>query len=146
MVRSPRSIAFGLFVVALASIGYWGVRDISRGTALEMGPGYLPILICGVLAVLGAIKLIEGFLVDGAPLEPVVWKPVIATMVSIAVFGYAVEPFGLVVATVSLVLIATLGTADRNWLSTLLFACLLAAGCVVVFVYLLRSPFTIWPA
>lgn len=145
MVRSPRNLAFGLFLAALAAIGLWGIRNLRLGTALEMGAGYLPALMCAALAIIAAVKLIEGFVIEGDAIEPTVWMPIAATVAAIAAFGYAVEPLGLVAATMMLVLIATLGTPDRNWPMALLFAGSLAAACVVVFIYLLRIPFSVWP-
>ena len=46
--------------MAIAVLGLWLSRDYPIGTALRMGTGYVPRLLCWVLLALGACVLVQG--------------------------------------------------------------------------------------
>ena len=50
----------GLLFIAVAAFGLWVSRDYPVGTALRMGTGYVPRLLCWMLLGLGAIVLVQG--------------------------------------------------------------------------------------
>src|SRR5262245_29107443 len=73
-IKSPKDfwaglmfIGFGLFAVA------WSLTHYQMGTAVRMGPGYFPVLLGGLLAVLGAAVFAESLIVappaDSTPLQ-----------------------------------------------------------------------------
>jgi hypothetical protein len=53
-------IGFGLFTVA------WSLTHYQMGTAVRMGPGYFPVMLGGLLAVLGAAVLAESIMLRPA--------------------------------------------------------------------------------
>jgi hypothetical protein len=50
----------GLLFIAVAAFGLWVSRDYTVGTALRMGTGYVPRLLCWMLMGLGVIVLVQG--------------------------------------------------------------------------------------
>ena len=51
----PRpDVLAGLMFIAIAALGLWVSRDYPVGTALRMGTGYVPRLLCWILLGLGA--------------------------------------------------------------------------------------------
>ena len=56
----------GLLFIAVAAFGLWVSRDYPVGTALRMGTGYVPRLLCWILLGLGAIMLVQGLRDAGA--------------------------------------------------------------------------------
>ena len=50
----------GLLFIAIAAFGLWASRNYPVGTALRMGTGYVPRLLCWLLLGLGAIVLVQG--------------------------------------------------------------------------------------
>ncbi len=59
-VLARKNVLAGLLFVAVAALGLWLSRDYPIGTALRMGTGYVPRLLCWLLLGLGAIVLVQG--------------------------------------------------------------------------------------
>jgi putative tricarboxylic transport membrane protein len=55
-----RDVLAGLMFVGVALFGLWLSRDYPIGTALRMGTGYVPRLLCWILLGLGAVVLVQG--------------------------------------------------------------------------------------
>src|SRR5512138_609705 len=55
-----RDVLAGLMFVGVALFGLWLSRDYPIGTALRMGTGYVPRLLCWILLGLGTIVLVQG--------------------------------------------------------------------------------------
>ena len=55
-----KDVLAGLLFSGVAVFGLWLSRDYPIGTALRMGTGYVPRLLCWVLFGLGAIVLLQG--------------------------------------------------------------------------------------
>jgi hypothetical protein len=144
-VRSRNDLYVGLFLVGCAVIGFWLTKDLRVGTGTRMGPGYMPMALCWVLAVLGVITLVRGFLVDGPDAERWKLRPVLVISVSIAYFAFAIERLGLVLAIFGLVMIGSLADTDSKRWESLALAIGLAVFCVLVFAKALGLPMQLWP-
>ena len=59
----------GLMFIAIAAFGLWASRNYPVGTALRMGTGYMPRLLCWLLLGLGAIVLAQGLRQQAVPLR-----------------------------------------------------------------------------
>ena len=102
-IKSPKDfwsglmfLGFGLFFVIWAAIYY------QMGTAVRMGPAYFPVLLGGLLAVLGLLILLESFVVEGPPVPAFALRPLILLSVGCVLYGYLMKPLGLFVATLAL--------------------------------------------
>jgi putative tricarboxylic transport membrane protein len=76
------------------------------GTAVRMGPGYFPLWVGGLVALLGALLLVQALRFDGPPLPRVHWHPLLLILVGGVAFGYLLKPLGLVLATAVLVIVS----------------------------------------
>ena len=56
-----KDVLAGLLFVAVAVVGLYVSRDYPIGTAVRMGTGYVPRLLCWLLLGLGAWILVQGF-------------------------------------------------------------------------------------
>jgi hypothetical protein len=68
-VKSPLDLAGGLFLVALAVVGFAGAFDLPTGTLSAIGSGLLPKTLAVLIAALGALLIAHGFLFEGPTLE-----------------------------------------------------------------------------
>jgi hypothetical protein len=59
-VLARTDVLAGLLFMSLALLGLWLSRDYPIGSALRMGTGYVPRLLCWILFGLGAIILVQG--------------------------------------------------------------------------------------
>ena len=131
--------AFGLFVSIYAATNY------QLGTAVRMGPGYFPTWIGALVALLGAVLLLQALRFDGPPLARWHWRPTLLILAAGVAFGYLLKPLGLVLATVALVLVSALGGHEFRWREAIILAAVLAVFSIGVFVYGLGLPFPLWP-
>lgn len=130
---------FGLFAAVYAALNY------KLGTALRMGPGYFPLCIGGIVALLGAVVALRALRIDGPPLPPLQWRPTLFILGGSVAYGYAVKPLGLVASTMLIVLISAAGGHEFRWREAALLAIALAVFSLGVFVYGLGLPFPLWP-
>ena len=112
-----------------------------------MGPGYVPLVLGGSLALLGMAVIGTGvsrWRASGEPLTEeshhgaVPWRAIALLTASIFVFGAGVDPLGLVPALLVTTFLAGLADRDNSVLAAAVIAVGLTAACVVIFVLLLQ--------
>ncbi len=124
-----KNVLSGLMFIAIAAVGQWASRIHPVGTALRMSSGYVPRLLCWLLAGLGVIVLVQGVL-ETHPPEPAheptpensviaQLRPVVVVTLALISFGLALETFGLVLSILLLMLIASLATRELKLWETL---------------------------
>ncbi|RDJ27802.1 tripartite tricarboxylate transporter TctB family protein [Bosea caraganae] len=145
-VRSPNDVIGGLFLIAVAILALWLCASLRQGTTLEMGPGYVPRLLCAVQLVFGAIMLVQGVTTEGPPLERWVPRPILFVLASVTFFAATLEPLGLPVAVAGVVLISAAANRDTKPLQVAGMAAILAVFSVGVFVKGLGLAMPVWPS
>jgi hypothetical protein len=120
-------IAFGLFF-ALVSLTY------EVGSPLNMGPGYFPLVLGGVLALLGVIIVAKGFVAgERDSIGTVPWRSTVLIVAAVILFGVTVRGLGLVPS----LFITTVLTAFAGYRTGVVPAVLISAGltilCVLIF-------------
>jgi len=121
-------IAIGL-AFALGSLSY----DI--GTPLRMGPGYVPLVLGGLLAALGVGVVVKGFIAgEGASLGGFEWRAVILITAALIFFGVTVRGLGAVPALFGTSLLASLARSRTSWREALLISVGLTVLSVVIFI------------
>ncbi len=131
-------ISFGLVAMGVA-------RNYSIGTAARMGPGYLPLTLGGIIVLLGLAISVRPLWLSGTPVSSLAIRSLLFVTAAVLAFGFLLRPFGLVVATLALVIIARLGDREFRVHEVTLLAVFLAAVAVGLFVYGLRLPLNVWP-
>ena len=146
-----RDFVAGMMFIAVAALGLWLSRAYPVGTALRMGTGYMPRLLCWLLMALGVGVLLQSLWQrddpsastnDDAPHR--LW-PVLIVPASLVAFGLGLERLGLVVSIALLVVIASLaGRGLRLW-ETIAAAAVLAAMSWLIFILGLGLAMPVWP-
>lgn len=144
-IRSPRDFFAGLLFIAIAAAFIWLATGYRYGTPQRMGPGFFPIWVGGLLAILGAIVLLRSLVIEGPRVDRLGLRQLLVTMIAVAAFGLVLSQFGLVAAIVALVLIGAFADDTTRPLETIALAVFLAAFSVGIFVYLLGLPLPVWP-
>jgi hypothetical protein len=129
----------GLFMSLYAATHY------SIGTAVRMGPGYFPLWVGALVALLSVALLIGSLRFEGPRLPRVHWRPLLLILAGSVAFGYLLKPLGLVLATVVLVVVSAFGGHEFRWREALALAVALAVFSIGVFVFALGLPFPLWP-
>jgi hypothetical protein len=144
-IRSVNDLLAGLFLVAVALVGLALSWKLRTGIAVDMGPGYVPKLLCWLQIALGVAIALQGLLVEGERPEAWLWRPILWILASVAFFAVTVERFGLVVAVLGTVILSTLAHAGTRATEAVLLAAGLAAFATLVFVVALGLPMPVWP-
>jgi len=131
-------IFFGVLVVLVA-------RNYPMGSAVSMGPGYFPTLLGGVLTLLGFIIAARALWVSGEEVKSLALRPLVFVLGANLAFAIMVRSLGLVLATLALVFVSSLGGWEFRLREVTVLALALMALSVGLFVHGLGLPFNVWP-
>ena len=141
--RNTHDIVGGLALTILGIAAALYAQRYEFGELNRMGPGYFPVALGIILAVLGLLIAIPAFFKEGTPIH-VDWMPLTMVLGSLLIFAFAVKSLGLIVATVLSVLCSSL-VSDFTWRSRLIVAFAIAALTYAVFLLGLAIVLPAWP-
>ena len=144
-VRAPKELWSGLLFMAIGAAGVWFAQDYAYGSALRMGPGYLPTVLSWCTLGLGAIVFLRAFAIDGAPIESTDWRSLGMVLAAIIVFGLLITRAGLVASIVVSTIIGGIASRELGRLELLALSFGIAIFCALVFVVGLGQPIELWP-
>ncbi|HKA81050.1 MAG TPA: tripartite tricarboxylate transporter TctB family protein [Xanthobacteraceae bacterium] len=145
-IRAPKDFWAGVMFGGFAVIALLAARGYSVGSAGKMGPGYFPLLLGGVLGVLAAVLIGRSVVLDGEPLPRFHVLPLAVIATAVCLFGFFIEPFGLVVALAVLTVLSAAAGPQFRLPETLALTVALIVFSVGVFVYALKLSIPIWPS
>jgi hypothetical protein len=155
-MKSQKDFFSGLLFMAVGVAFAWGATNYSVGTAARMGPGYFPLVLGILLAILGAVITFKAMVVeteDGEKMGPWAWKPLFFIIAANLVFGLLlgglpslhIPAMGLIAAIYALTFIASLAGEEFKFKEVVILATVLACLSYVAFILLLKLQFAVWP-
>ena len=156
MIKSQKDFYSGLMFMLIGGAFAWGATNYSVGTGARMGPGYFPLLLGVVLAVLGACIMFYSLVEhteDGEPIGKFAWRPIVFVLGANVAFGIllaglpslGVPAMGLILAIYALVFIASLAGDHFVLKEVLLLATILSVGSYWAFIVRLKLQMPVWP-
>ena len=145
-IRAPKDFWSGVMFCGFAAVAVLAAQTYSLGNASKMGPGYFPLALGLVLAVLGIVLVGRSIVLDGEPVPPIHVLPLAIMTVAVCLFGVMIEPLGLVVSLAVLTVLTAWAGPQFRVAETVALAAVLIAFSVAVFVYALGLPLNIWPS
>jgi hypothetical protein len=145
-IRAPKDFWAGVMFIAFAAVALYVSRNYSLGTAVRMGPGYFPMLLGGVLAVVGGILVVRSLVIAGDPIGHIQVLPLVVVAVAVVLFGVLLPKLGLAVTLPIVIATAALASVQSRRWEVLILALVLTVFSALVFVYGLRLPIPLWPA
>lgn len=95
--RALKDILAGLIFIGFGGAFAGIATTYEVGTTLEMGPGYFPLVLGLLLALLGVAIIVKGFIgEEGLPMGRVPWRAIALVTAALIVFGVTVRGLGLV--------------------------------------------------
>jgi Tripartite tricarboxylate transporter TctB family len=143
-VKSPQDFGAGVVFVLVGLAGLYFGSELAFGTAGRMGPGYFPMLLSGLIVVVGVVAAFRGVTIEGPPIEPVQLRPILFIIAAILIFGFLIESIGLALTAILLTVFAAYARPEVKLSETILLGVGLAMFTVVVFVYLLGQALPAW--
>ena len=155
-IKSQKDFFSGLMFMAVGAAFAWGATSYSVGTGARMGPGYFPLLLGVLLAILGGIVMFNSLVVEtpsGDKVGSFAWKPIGYILGSNLAFGILLgglpsiklPSMGLMVAIYALVLIASKAGDSYKLRDVLILSTILAVGSYLAFIVLLKLQMPVWP-
>ena len=155
-IKSQKDFFSGLmFTVVGASFAY-GATNYSIGSGGRMGPGYFPLLLGIILAVMGAVVIFKALVVetqDGDKIGQWAWKPLFYIIAANLLFGIllgglpsvGIPAMGLIAAIFGLTIVSSLAGDAFNLKEVLILSVVLSIGSYLAFIMLLKLQFPVWP-
>jgi hypothetical protein len=135
----------------------WGSTNYTIGEGARMGPGYFPLMLGILLALIGVFVTFEALVVeteDGEPIGKWAWKPLAFIIGANLIFGVllaglpklGIPAMGLIVAIYALTFVAALAGDEYKTKEVAILATILALGSYLAFIVLLKLQFPVWPS
>ena len=121
-----------MFIIFGLTALYFG-RNLAIGTAVRMGPGYVPRSLSMILLALGGLICVMALVTAGDTVERPKWKPITLVTIGIVAFALLFERAGLLPALVVLVLISSAGGEEFKLTEVLGNMVVLSILCIIVF-------------
>ena len=155
-IKSQADFYSGLMFMAAGGAFAVGATSYTIGDGARMGPGYFPLVLGILLALIGAAVLFQSMVVetvDGDPVGKWAWKPLFFILAANLVFGVllgglpsiGVPAMGMILAIYALTIISSLAGEHFNLREVLILATVLAVGSYVAFIWVLKLQIQVWP-
>ena len=148
-INSQRDFWSGLLFLAVGLGFAWGATFYRLGDSAQPGPGFFPLGLGLLTALLGLAILFKALSVeraDGDPVGAIAWRPLVAIVGAVVLFGWTLPHLGLVLALPLLVVVSALGGSEFRWREVLASALVLTVLSWAIFIWGLKLPITLLPA
>lgn len=157
LIKNQQDFWSGLMFIVVGGAFAIGAQNYTVGTAARMGPGYFPMLLGIILAIMGAIILFKSLtkgVAGGGKIGKWAWKPLFYVILANLLFGallagipsLGIPHMGMIVAIIVLTFVAALGGDEFKFKEVLILSIALAIGSYVAFIWGLNLQFPVWPS
>jgi hypothetical protein len=155
-IKSQKDFFSGLMFTVVGVAFAWGATTYTVGTGARMGPGYFPLMLGILMALIGLGIMFTGLSVettDGEKIGKWAWKQVVFILGANLAFGIllgglpslGIPAMGMIIAIYALVIISSLAGHEFKLPSVLALATVLAVGSYVAFIWALKLQIQVWP-
>ena len=137
----------------------FNIPGYTIGTGARMGPGYFPLILGILMAVLGAVITFKALVVepahgDGDKIGTWAWKPLFFIIAANLIFGILLgglpsiklPAFGLIAGIFALTFVASMAGDEFKLKEVTILAVVLSIMSYAAFILLLKLQFPVWPA
>jgi hypothetical protein len=130
-----RDVLAGAIFIALGLVFLVGALSLERGTAFRMGPGYFPLVLAGLLMLIGAAIALRALREEELAIimHAVPWRGLALILAAPVLFGLTVRGLGLLPAIALVALISSFASRRMTPVLAAGITVVLTAFCVLVF-------------
>ena len=143
-IRHPQDfwsgIMFMFFGLAAVIIG----QDYPMGTAGRMGPAYFPVVLGGLLTLIGLATTLRALWLRGEPIQNFSVRDAAMIVVAVVLFGVLVRNAGIVVAVAALIMVSSYASEKFKFKASIILSAGAIAFCILVFVKGLGLPLPVF--
>jgi hypothetical protein len=143
-VKNPKDFIAGLLFVAVAAIFGYGILELPIGSAFRMGPGYFPMILAGLLAVLGAVIMFNGIRFEGEQIQNFAWRGLVNIVLPVIFFGATLKGLGFLLSLALTIFFTCLASSKFKLWVALTNAAVLVFFAWLIFIWGLNLPISIW--
>ncbi|KQP17980.1 tripartite tricarboxylate transporter TctB family protein [Pseudorhodoferax sp. Leaf267] len=155
-IKSQKDFFSGLMFTGVGVAFAWGATTYTVGNGARMGPGYFPLMLGVVMALIGVLIIFNSLVVetpDGAPIGKWAWKQLFFILAANFAFGIllgglpsmGVPAMGMIVAIYALTIISSAAGHEFKLKQVLVLATALAIGSYAAFIWALKLQIQVWP-
>jgi hypothetical protein len=148
-IKSEKDFWSGVMFTTVGISFAVGAMNYSMGTGARPGPGYFPLILSVILAILGGVLLFKSLTIEtegGDPIGHIAWRPLLIIVASIAVFGALLPRLGLFIAVPLLIIAVSFAGDEFKWRGVLIAAAVLTVFSWLIFVAGLKLTIPLTPA
>lgn len=137
-----------MFLVVGLAFAY-GATEYSMGSGARPGPGYFPMILSVIMAILGAIVIFTSLTIEvegGDPIGDIAWRPLLVIVGAIVLFGVLLPRLGMILTTPILIVAVSFAGRQFKWTGVLIASAVLTVFCWLVFIKGLALTIPLWPA
>jgi hypothetical protein len=144
-IRNPKDFWAGVAFMASGGAFLIASRQFAMGTPADIGPGFFPAMVAGLLVLVGVFLAFGALAVDGPRIEPMRFRPVALIIAALVAFGLIIDKGGLILAVAALVLVSSAAGGKFRPLQSVVIALALIALAILVFRLGLGMQIRLWP-
>ncbi|WP_399686413.1 tripartite tricarboxylate transporter TctB family protein [Xenophilus sp.] len=155
-IKSQADFFSGVMFMVIGGVFAIGSTNYTIGDGARMGPGYFPLMLGILLALLGAAIVFRSLVVetpDGGRIARWAWKPLGFVLGANLLFGVllgglpsiGLPAMGMIIAIFALTIVASMAGSQFRLRDSVLLAVVLAVGSYVAFILLLKLQIQVWP-
>jgi hypothetical protein len=147
-IRNQKDFAAGAIYLLAGSGFSIGALNYKLGDPARMGPGWFPFWIGVLLAAIGLVTALRALRLDAEP--ETLQRPQFGAMAwilgAVVLFGLLLQPLGLVLSLVVLVLVSSRASHEFTWKGALANTVVLVLFSLGAFIWGISLQIPLWPA
>jgi hypothetical protein len=155
-IKSQKDFFSGLMFAVIGGAFAYGATSYNIGTGARMGPGYFPLSLGVLLALLGSLVMFKSLVVEtphGDKIGGWAWKPLLYIICGNVLFGILLgglpslklPAMGLIAAIYGTTIVVSKAGDVFVLKEVLILSTVLSIGSYLAFVVLLKLQFPVWP-
>lgn len=145
-ITNKRDVVAGLMFIGIGIAALVAAKDLRMGTPVRMGAGFFPIVLTGILVLLGLVIAASGLRSSEETHVRLAWRPLLVIPVAVAVFALLIDTAGLAITTALIVGLSRFARPGHPWIETALLALGVTVLATLIFYYGLGMNLPLWPS